>query len=235
MNDLTFFKAFNEHLLKDDIPSDYFNLQLREGIFPQKYPFTLLITLMKTEQNPKFHPEGNVWQHTMQVVDMAAKYRHLSEDPQVFMWASLLHDIGKGTTTRIRGGKITAYDHDIEGEKLSKNFLSSLTDDKDLIYKTSKLVRWHMQPLFVNKNLPFSRLYEMLHQISPSEVGLFSICDRLGRNNWAQDQINSEIEFVKIFFSTCTKITDDIEEKSKILKIIYGLEKTSRLMPISGQ
>lgn len=232
MYETSFFETFNDHLLIDDRPSLYFQNLIREGLFPTKYPFTLLKTLMKTEQNPKYHPEGNVWEHTMQVVDAAARYRHLSSDPQIFMWASLLHDIGKSTTTRIKGDRITAYDHDIVGAGLTKDFLSPLTENQNLINGTSKLVRWHMQPLFVYKKLPFARLDKMMDQISPSEVGLFSICDRLGRNNLSKENTSEEIEFVKTFLNACNKKTDDIEEKSKVLKIIYGLEESNTVTKV---
>jgi HD superfamily phosphodiesterase len=51
--------------------------------------------LKRVEQQPDHHPEGNVWEHILLVVDLAAEGRHLSEDPRVFMWSALLHDLGK--------------------------------------------------------------------------------------------------------------------------------------------
>jgi putative nucleotidyltransferase with HDIG domain len=46
------------------------------------------------------------------VVDEAAKRKAYSTDQRVFMWAALLHDIGKPASTRLRKGRITAYNHD---------------------------------------------------------------------------------------------------------------------------
>jgi putative nucleotidyltransferase with HDIG domain len=88
------------------------------------------------------------------VVDKASQVKHKSEYPLAFMWAALLHDIGKLTTTKIRKGRITSYNHDNEGEDISKEMLDKLTDDEELKYQISKLVRYHMQPLFFDKNLP---------------------------------------------------------------------------------
>ncbi len=232
MNIRTFFDPFNKHLLGDEVPSLYFQSLIKEGLFPKEFPFAQLKQLTVTEQNPIFHPEGNVWEHTMQVVDAAARYRHLSANPQIFMWTSLLHDIGKSTTTRIRGGRITAYDHDIEGCKITLKFLAALSDDQPFIQGTSKLVRWHMQPLFVFKKLPYARLAEMLEQVSPSEIGLFSLCDRLGRNNTTEENLTEAVEFVKNFLNTCQLLTDNVEEKSRIIKILYDLTPENNLSPI---
>ena len=46
------------------------------------------------------------------------------------MWAALLHDIGKLTTTRVRKNRITSYNHDTEGKDIAMNILNELTDDE---------------------------------------------------------------------------------------------------------
>lgn len=116
-------REFNYHLMKDKKPSLYFNEKEKEGLFNSGFPLTLLVTLKKTEQNPVYHPEGNCWNHTMQVIDNAASRREESSEPEVLMWSALLHDIGKPSTTRIKRGRIVAYDHDRVGEKLAVEFL----------------------------------------------------------------------------------------------------------------
>ncbi|PKM95655.1 MAG: hypothetical protein CVU84_02300 [Firmicutes bacterium HGW-Firmicutes-1] len=221
------FFSFEKHLLNDDKPSCYFRELVRNNIFPQTQPFHDLVKLMKTEQNPKFHPEGNVWEHTMQVVDYAARYNHLSSNKRVFMWASLLHDIGKGTTTKIRNGKITSYNHDIAGARLAKAFLDCLTQDNLFIDDVCKLVRWHMQPLFITKKLPFSKIEEMMSEVSCAEIGLFNLCDRLGRSELSDENKDNELANVVNFLTTCYKLTNDIDEKSNILKIIYHISEKS--------
>ena len=106
----------------------------------------------------------------MLVVDNAAKARDKSSHPQVLMWGALLHDIGKAPTTKIRNGRITSYDHDKVGEELSKEFLSQFTNDMDFIDSVSKLVRWHMQLLFVTKKLPFADIKSMLKDVPVNEI-----------------------------------------------------------------
>lgn len=174
------YHEITEHLLKDEKPSDYLQEKSRECEF-QEYPFHLLIDLKKTEQSEKYHPEGSVWNHTMLVLDEAAKVITQSKNPKAFMWAALLHDIGKPGTTRMRKGRITSYDHDREGEKISREFLSALTDEEVFIEQVSALVRYHMHMLYVLKNLPFQDIKNMVNRVELEEIALLSKCDRLGR------------------------------------------------------
>ena len=103
------FEELNKHLLEDIAPSGYFNSLDKELDI---YPLNLLKKLKNVEQSKKYHPEGNVWNHTMMVVDEAAKVKDQSSHSKAFMWAALLHDIGKPDTTKVRKGRITSYDHD---------------------------------------------------------------------------------------------------------------------------
>ncbi len=197
------FIEFETHLLNDDKPSLYFKKLAAIGLLNDTYPFTLLGDLQKVEQSPEFHPEGSVWEHTLLVVDLAAERRHLSENPRVFMWAALLHDLGKAHTTRVRRGKITAYDHDKHGAKLAIDFLKEFTKDKEFISQVSYMVRWHMQILYVIKKLPFADIDKMINEVPPGEIALFSECDRLGRGNMDEKSQQAELANVKFFLQQC--------------------------------
>ncbi|KAJ51149.1 putative nucleotidyltransferase with HDIG domain [Clostridium tetanomorphum] len=204
------FEEFTQHLLKDYKPSLYFDKVFKEGILKDEYPFNFLWDLIKIEQSPKHHPEGNVWKHTMMVLDKAAENRHLSENPRIFMWAALLHDIGKAPTTKLRKGRLTAYDHDKVGAGMVIKFLEQFTDDKDFIKKVSLLVRWHMQPLFIAKNMPFGELDKMLEQVSPDEIALLSVCDRLGRGKMTEEKAKEEKESIEKFLKRAKEKAEDM-------------------------
>lgn len=197
------FVEFEEHLLNDDKPSCYFRKLAATGLLTDTYPFSLLGDLQKVEQPPKFHPEGNVWEHTMLVVDLAAEGRYISENPRVFMWAALLHDLGKAQTTKVRQGKITAYDHDKYGAKLTADFLKEFTDDEEFITQVSQMVRWHMQILYANKKLPYANIDKMLTEVPLGEIALLSLCDRLGRGNMNVITQQAELANVKSFLEQC--------------------------------
>lgn len=198
------FDEFHQHLTNDPKPSDYFNeIDKKTNIFSKVYPFTMLGDLKKIEQSPKHHPEGNVWNHTMQVVDMAARNKLKSEEPDIFMWAALLHDLGKAPTTRLRKGKITAYDHDRVGAEMAVRFLREFTRDSVFIDKVSKLVRWHMQILYVVKDLPFANIKKMAEEVSIHEIALLGLCDRLGRQPMSEEKILEEHENIEQFIQKC--------------------------------
>jgi tRNA nucleotidyltransferase (CCA-adding enzyme) len=200
---------FEEHLLNDEKPSIYFRQLADSRLFSDTYPFTLLGDLWKVEQPPEHHPEGNVWEHTLLVVDLAAERRYLSEDPRVFMWSALLHDLGKAHTTKVRRGKITAYDHDKHGAILAADFLKEFTDDEEFIKRVSQMVRWHMQVLFVVKKLPFADIDKMVTEVSLGEIALLSLCDRLGRGDMNEKTKQEEIENIKYFLQKCQQHQDE--------------------------
>lgn len=191
------YKELTIHLCEDIKPSAYLNMVSDVGGF-NATPFSMLKALENVPQSPVHHPEGCVWNHVCLVVDQAAQVRQKSHAPKVFMWAALLHDIGKAKTTRMRRGKITAYDHDTIGAKLCVEFLSQLTEDDAFINTVSMLVKYHMHPLYVLKNLPFGNIQDMKIETEIKEIALLGFCDRMGRlgSNLEEEQNNYQ-EFLK--------------------------------------
>ncbi|MBK5241815.1 HDIG domain-containing metalloprotein [Clostridium sp.] len=200
------FEEFEKHLMEDYKPSIYFGEIINNKIIATKYPVTLLKALVETPQSPVHHPEGSAWVHTMLVVDNAAKVKGLSENPRVFMWGALLHDLGKALTTKIRKSKITSYDHDKVGAELCREFLGVFTEDKEFIKGVTALVRWHMQTLFVIKDLPYGDVRGMASETTIKEIALLSQCDRLGRGKMSQSKIKEEKENIKFFVRKCNEI-----------------------------
>ena len=211
-----YFIEFNSHLLSDNEPSVYFNELIGKGDFPEFAPFDILLKLKDIKQNEKYHPEGSVWAHTMLVVDEAAIVKEMSIDKDVFMWVALLHDIGKVTTTKIRHGRITSYDHDVAGAGMAKKFLEKCVKDKDFVESVAKYIYWHMQPLFVSKKLPFANLTKMSQEVSPAELALFSLCDRRGRGKLTSEKEKEEARHIKIFLNKCEDLVLSPEERNKI-------------------
>jgi HD superfamily phosphodiesterase len=58
---------------------------------------SLLLPLENVKQNPKYHPEGDVLYHSLQVFDLARDQLPYDEE---FLLAALLHDVGKGIDPR---------------------------------------------------------------------------------------------------------------------------------------
>ncbi|WP_347560221.1 HDIG domain-containing metalloprotein [Clostridium sp. JN-9] len=199
MNKMDYFYEFNNVLLNETTPSVYFKSIAGSEIFTSLYPFTMLGKLQITDQSPKYHPEGSVWNHTLMVIDQCAERKDESSNKDAFMWAALLHDIGKPPTTKIRNGKITSYDHDIVGSRMAVEFLNEFNLEQKFIEKVTAFVRWHMQVLFVSKGMPFSDVEKMQKDIPIEEIALFALCDRLGRGNMTTEKIKEEEDNILLF------------------------------------
>lgn len=167
-------------LLLSDKPSIGFEY-LREMRVIKKY-FPQLYAMIGCPQSRIHHPEGDVWQHTMLVIDEAAKLRGKSKAPDVFMLAALLHDIGKPITTRKENGRITSRGHAEAGEQLAMEVLSLLTNDKKILSKTTELVKYHMHPLLLYKKAKNPAIRRLANKCDIHEVLLLHEADYKGRS-----------------------------------------------------
>jgi putative nucleotidyltransferase with HDIG domain len=210
MTDKEIFLDIEEHLLKDNKPSIYLEGVLKDHII-DKYPFSMIKDLQDVDQNPKFHPEGNVFIHTMMVVDQGAMHRERSRNKRVFMWALLLHDIGKKPTTKIRKGRLTSYNHDTVGADMVREFLAYFGEEESFINEVRGLVRWHMQSLFVTKDMRFQNIGDMLEDVDINEIVLVSLSDRLGRGKLDY----KEVEDTKIQVNRFKEKINDYKRKNK--------------------
>jgi tRNA nucleotidyltransferase (CCA-adding enzyme) len=111
------FGEIEKLLLKARRPSIGLALLRAWGMLPTVAPE--LLPLEETPQDPGWHPEGDVWIHTLQVVDAAADLREdLGDDrPRqlALMLGALCHDLGKPSTTSYEDGRIRSLGHEEAG------------------------------------------------------------------------------------------------------------------------
>lgn len=106
-----------------------------------------LAALQSCEQDPLWHPEGDVWIHTLHCLDWFAGERTgRREDDLLVGLAILCHDFGKPLTTRTDNGRITSRGHEQEGEEPTRRFLERLTNQQDVIDDIVALVQCHLRP-----------------------------------------------------------------------------------------
>ena len=111
--------------------------------------FPELEALQGCEQDPKWHPEGDVWTHTLHCLDAYAAHR-IGEpwEDLVVGLAVLCHDMGKPDTSYTdENGRIRSPRHDILGVPVAKTFLDRLTRQKKIFEEVLPLVEQHMRPL----------------------------------------------------------------------------------------
>ena len=109
--------------------------------------FAELYALIGVEQNLRFHAEGDVYTHTMMVVDEAAKLRKRVSEPFGFMLGALVHDFGKAVCTENINGVIHAYHHETKGLPIAKAFLERITAEQKVISMALNLTELHMKPV----------------------------------------------------------------------------------------
>ena len=102
-------------LLLPPRPSVGFTLALELGVISQLFPE--LLALVDCPQEPEWHPEGDVWVHTLMVIDEARKRIDDLPRPQkiTVMLGAVCHDLGKPATTALMDGRIRSMEHEQAG------------------------------------------------------------------------------------------------------------------------
>ena len=131
-------------LLKAERPSVFFAVLRQMDQLDVWFPE--LKALIGIPQNPRYHAEGDVWNHTMLVLDEGAKLRHRAADPYWFMLTALVHDFGKAVCTEEKNGVIHAYRHEALGLPLAETFLRRITSEAKLLHYVQNLAALHMKP-----------------------------------------------------------------------------------------
>ena len=145
------FEEWKKLLLKGCRPSTGLAF-LRECGWLRYYPE--LHALDGCRQDPEWHPEGDVWTHTLLCLDVFARERIGEEwEDLVVGFAILCHDFGKPATTfHAADGHIRSPGHAEKGVGLARSFLSRLTRHKALLDAVTPLVHHHMRPLELYKS-----------------------------------------------------------------------------------
>ncbi|MGC6425159.1 MAG: CCA tRNA nucleotidyltransferase [Lentimonas sp.] len=111
--------------------------------------FPELEALVGCEQEPEWHPEGDVWIHTCHCLNAYANDRIGDEwEDLIVGLAVLCHDMGKPSTTFTdENGRIRSPRHDVDGVPIAKTFLERITRQKKIFEEVLPLVEQHMRPL----------------------------------------------------------------------------------------
>jgi tRNA nucleotidyltransferase (CCA-adding enzyme) len=111
------FGEIEKLLMKSRRPSIGLGLLREWGMLATVAPE--LIPLIDTPQDPEWHPEGDVWIHTLLALDRAAdEIARADLDPPralTVMLATLAHDLGKPPTTKVEEGRWRSRGHEEAG------------------------------------------------------------------------------------------------------------------------
>ena len=158
--------------------------------------------LKNAKQNPKWHGEGNAWDHTIAVckraVECARNNLLCNDELFTFFAACLFHDIGKGISSfEGKDGRWHSYGHEETGEKITRRLLWDEPNREDIC----ALVRWHMEPLsvFTSKS-PIDKIVYLSKRV-PSLRLLYCLkwCDLNGSVFEDKDNWDNELRKLNLF------------------------------------
>jgi tRNA nucleotidyltransferase (CCA-adding enzyme) len=144
------FGEIEKLLLKAQRPSIGLALLREWGMLPTVAPE--LLPLADTPQDPAWHPEGDVWTHTLLAVDQAAPLLAGLDRPHALtvMLATLCHDLGKPATTKLEDGRIRSRGHEEAGlpptESLLDRWKVHSLEGYDVRAQVLALVGNHLKP-----------------------------------------------------------------------------------------
>jgi len=181
------FEEIKKILLKSKKPSIAFYLADELGINANIFPE--IEKLKGLKQRAKYHPEGDVFTHTLMALDVMAEYD--GKNRLALMFAVLCHDFGKIETTKLINGEYRAHGHEAVSVRLAQNFMLRLSDDKALIEAILPLVRYHGEPKkFYESKVSDGAIRRLANKVNISLLVEVSRADSLGRTT--KDAINKK-------------------------------------------
>ena len=174
-------------LLQAQRPSAGLTLALDLGVVDQVLP--QLRPLVGCEQEPEWHPEGDVWIHTLMVIDKA---RELNGDLDrsrliTVMLGAVCHDLGKPATTAFIDGRIRSIDHEQAGVEPTVALLDRLNvhsiDSFDVRTQVVGLVANHLKPGMFRKaaNVGDGAFRRLAQKVDLELLARLARADCLGR------------------------------------------------------
>jgi tRNA nucleotidyltransferase (CCA-adding enzyme) len=116
-----------------------------------------LVPLVGCQQEPEWHPEGDVWVHTLMVIDEATAQSRDLDKPRrtAVMLGAVCHDLGKPATTAFIDGRIRSLDHEQAGVEPTLRLLDRLNVHSiggyDVRGQVVGLVAHHLKPGMFHK------------------------------------------------------------------------------------
>ena len=169
-------------------PSIGFRMAFDLGVIRQLMPE--LLPLVGCEQEPEWHPEGDVWTHTLMVIDKARELNGDLDRPRLItvMLGAVCHDLGKPPTTAFIDGRIRSLDHEQAGVEPTLSLLDRLNihtiDGFDVRAQVVGLVAHHLKPGAFRKsaNVTDGAFRRLAQKVDLELLARLARADCLGRS-----------------------------------------------------
>jgi len=128
-----------------------------------------------TQQSPDYHPEGDVFVHTMLLLS------HLNAPSETLAYGCLLHDVAKPVCIRQDAERITFYGHTEKGAEMAEEILKRLKRGRAAWERVSYLVHNHLRHIQAPK-MRLSTLKRFLREDGIDELLELARIDALSSN-----------------------------------------------------
>lgn len=155
--------------LNTEKPSIFFDVLRNADVLD--IHFKEIKDLIGAEQPVKYHPEGDAYNHTMLVLDMASDLtKHLEENRKLeIRFSALVHDLGKGLTPKEQYPH--HYGHENTGVDLVGKFGNNIKAPNNWIKCGKTSCREHMRGGIFYKMKPAKKV-EFIERVDRSLLGL---------------------------------------------------------------
>ena len=193
------FEEFKKLFLKSQKPSIGLNLLKELEVLVY---FPELKALIDCIQDEEYHPEGDVWIHTLMALDELAKI--LNEEKiddeyrKIYLFYGILcHDFGKPFCTKEINGKITSYKHESLGIEPTISFLERLTNEKKFVQIVCSLVKNHLVPFQLYlADSSLKAIKRLSLKVNIEDLCLVCLADCLGRDIKDKEKCSKAINWI---------------------------------------
>jgi tRNA nucleotidyltransferase (CCA-adding enzyme) len=155
--------------------------------------FPPIAALVGVPQDPIWHPEGDVFVHTLLVLDRASEIAAPlgATEREILMLAALGHDFGKPETTTDEAGRIRAIAHEAAGARIARAWLAGLRFPERIVNAVAVLIEYHLAPVQLVSGRAGPRSYRRLaRKLAAGGMSLVDLerlarADQLGRTTEA--------------------------------------------------
>lgn len=186
------------------------------------------------DQNPKYHPEGDVFEHTMQSIDAAAALSYDSNKAKMIMlYAAMCHDLGKVMCTIETDEGLRALGHEVEGVAPTIALLKRITRNTEMIATVVKLVRYHLLPgQFVQDGAKAPAYKRLARKLAPDvtlqDLAQLALADKRGRNPHSYQPLTDDMPDIDAFLQAAQH-ADVLESPEE--PILHGRDIMDRVEP----
>jgi len=170
-----------------------------------------LAATIDVPQRPDYHPEGDLFEHSMQTLDAAAALEYESDEIKLMqLYAALFHDRGKITTTKKVDGIWKAHGHAQAGVAPVKKALKKITNKIDFIKPITKLIHYHMHPgQYIDNKAGAASYKRLAHKLAPEAnikmLARLHLADLRGRNPQKGEPLTADMPDTQTFIANAQK------------------------------